>query len=387
MNQHGHTPCGIAFVASAALLAMSALQVEADGSSVAKIYHPYVQPLERELELRLVAEQGRANEDVWRWRLGYGQALSSSFFAELYVIGEAEGPDAGDVTAYELEGLWQLTEQGQYTTDWGLLFELEKEHREDAWEFSTALLAERAWGAWVGTANAHLTREWGADLRDEWDCRAAIASRRASNPPSNSTPPKTCSPWARQCWARNASASGASCTGRSGCSPAWTPTVQSCPHAVNWNTNSETWRPPAAVFSMPSYPDRMDLHPNRRGPRSPVNALPIQATLCRQGRRCVNARAPDLVARPRLLRPGLRAKGVAPRPQGRRTPDHRNPPRRHGERPMAELSRRPVPTPSDRLEYAANAAVDTLTPGQGYPLPPIGSWNSASGLAPLRHFC
>ena len=71
MNQHGHTPCGIAFVASAALLAMSALQVEADGSSVAKIYHPYVQPLERELELRLVAEQGRANEDVRRWRLGY----------------------------------------------------------------------------------------------------------------------------------------------------------------------------------------------------------------------------------------------------------------------------------------------------------------------------
>ena len=182
MNQHGHTPCGIALVASAALLAMSALQVEADGSSVAKIYHPYVQPLERELELRLVAEQGRANEDVRRWRLGYGQALNSSFFAELYVIGEAEGPDAGDVTAYELEGLWQLTEQGQYTTDWGLLFELEKEHREDAWEFSTALLAERAWGAWVGTANAHLTREWGADLRDEWETRLGLQGRYRLSP-------------------------------------------------------------------------------------------------------------------------------------------------------------------------------------------------------------
>lgn len=182
MNHHGYKRSASALVASTALLALSAPWVEADGSSVDKIYHPYVQPLERELELRLVAEQDRAGEDVRRWRLGYGQALSSNFRAELYMIGTAEGADAGDLTAYELEGLWQVTEQGQHAADWGLLFELEKEHREDAWEFSTALLAERAWGPWVGTANVHLSREWGTELRDEWETRLGLQGRYRLSP-------------------------------------------------------------------------------------------------------------------------------------------------------------------------------------------------------------
>lgn len=173
---------GLAGLAGAALLGLAAAGAQADGAGVDKIYHPYVQPLERELELRAVAEQGRAGEDRQRWRLGYGQALSANFFAELYVLGDAGGGDPEAVTAYELEGLWQLTEPGEYAADWGLLFELEKERHENAWEFSTALLTERAWGRWVGTANAYLVREWGADLRDEWETRLGLQGRYRWSP-------------------------------------------------------------------------------------------------------------------------------------------------------------------------------------------------------------
>lgn len=162
-------------------LALSA-PTHAEGASVDKIYHPYVQPLEREFELRAVAEQGRAGTNSQRWRLGYGQALTSSFFAELYVLGEQTGGDRSEVSAYELEGLWQLTEQGEYAADWGLLFELEKERHENLWEFSTALLAEREWGRWVGTANAHLIREWGDAVADEWETRLGLQARYRLSP-------------------------------------------------------------------------------------------------------------------------------------------------------------------------------------------------------------
>lgn len=166
----------------AALVLVAPGIARADNAAVDKIYHPYVQPLEREFELRAVAEQGRAGANDQRWRLGYGQALTGSFFAELYVLGEDTGGDRSEVSAYELEGLWQLTEQGEYAADWGLLFELEKERDDNLWEFSTALLAEREWGRWVGTANAHLIREWGDAVADEWETRLGLQARYRLSP-------------------------------------------------------------------------------------------------------------------------------------------------------------------------------------------------------------
>ena len=178
-----HRPLRTGIRAGLAALVLVAPGVpRADNAAVDKIYHPYVQPLERELELRAVAEQGRGGANTQRWRLGYGQALTSSFFAELYVLGEQTGGDRTEVSAYELEGLWQLTEQGEYAADWGLLFELEKERHENLWEFSTALLSEREWGRWVGTANVHLIREWGDTAKDEWETRLGLQARYRLSP-------------------------------------------------------------------------------------------------------------------------------------------------------------------------------------------------------------
>ena len=70
-----------------------------------------------------------------------------------------------------MEAKWQLTEQGEFWADWGMLFELEKEANEDVWEFATAVLAEKEWGKWSGTANFYVLREWGSDIESEWETK------------------------------------------------------------------------------------------------------------------------------------------------------------------------------------------------------------------------
>jgi len=57
----------------------------ADGSAIDKIYHPYVQPEERELELRTVIENNADSPagDQRTWRLGYGQSFNDRWFGEV----------------------------------------------------------------------------------------------------------------------------------------------------------------------------------------------------------------------------------------------------------------------------------------------------------------
>jgi len=145
----------------------SAHPVLADGSVVSKIYHPYVQPLEKEIELRTIYEKDDDLRDHQKYKLAYGQSFSDTWFGEIYLIGSKDGGDALEIEAYEAELKWQMTEQGEYSADWGLLFELEKEEGGE-WEASSAVLAEREWGRFVGTANLALIYEWGDKSRMSW---------------------------------------------------------------------------------------------------------------------------------------------------------------------------------------------------------------------------
>ncbi len=160
---------------TAAIGLVVSASARADGAQVDTIYHPYVQPLERDIELRLVSEHsGRTRGDGQTWRLGYGQSFSPRGFAELYLIADRHEGEDLQVKAYEFETRWQLTEQGEYAADWGLLFEFERAHDGDAQEFATMLLGERQWGRFVGTVNAAIGYEWGADVNDEMETRLAL---------------------------------------------------------------------------------------------------------------------------------------------------------------------------------------------------------------------
>ena len=161
------------------LLAFWAGQSLAGGIVIDKIYHPHVQPLEQELEWRTIYqdEQPSAADNIWLYQLAYGRSLNDRWFIEAYLVGEKSDEESFGIEAYELEAKWQLTEQGEFWADWGLLFELEKEAGEDAWEFATAVLVEKEWGKWSGAANFYVLHEWGSDIKNELETKLNLQAR------------------------------------------------------------------------------------------------------------------------------------------------------------------------------------------------------------------
>ena len=140
-------------------------------NGVGRVYDPYVQPLERELELRTYyqTDDDPFESDILRQRVGFGAAINERVFAELYLIGMKMPGRAMRLQSYELESKIQLTEQGEYAADWGLLVEYERERSESVAEFATTLLVSRQWGNWVGTVNLGVEYEFGSNLRNEFD--------------------------------------------------------------------------------------------------------------------------------------------------------------------------------------------------------------------------
>jgi hypothetical protein len=151
----------------------------ADSNTIDKVYHPYIQAKERELEYRLIAQQDKKEEldNFLKHRFGFRYSPTDRYYVELYILAEDGNNESFEISAYELESKIQLTEQGEYWADWGLLFELEKERSESAWEFSSAMLIEKELGNWVATANLSLEFEWGSDINDEVEGSAILQGR------------------------------------------------------------------------------------------------------------------------------------------------------------------------------------------------------------------
>jgi hypothetical protein len=163
-------------LAALSLIAPAAL---ADGFAVDKVYHPYVEPMEQELEWRMTGyddspSMGTSGEI---YRLGYGRAIGERWFGELYLIGERTSGENLELAAYEVEALYQLTEQGEFWADWGLLVELEKEQGDGVWEAAAGILAEKEFGQWSATANLLLINEWGEHIEDEVESQLALQAR------------------------------------------------------------------------------------------------------------------------------------------------------------------------------------------------------------------
>ena len=151
----------------------------ADNIVVDKIYHPYVQPLEQEIEWRTLYQHSQpfVADNTWLSQLAYGRSLNDRWFVEAYLVGKRSDAQSLQVGAYELEAKWQLTEQGEYWADWALLFEFEHETHIDKEKFTTALLLEKEWGRWSGTANVYLSNEWGADSTKAFETKLSMQAR------------------------------------------------------------------------------------------------------------------------------------------------------------------------------------------------------------------
>jgi hypothetical protein len=166
------------------LLCLAAPWVLADGLVIDKVYHPYVDALETELELRALFqdEQPGRNTPAQIYQMSLGKAFSDAVFAEVYLHGAKDRTGDFSTDAWEVEVKWQLSEQGEYWADYGLLFEYEDESRLDAHEFTMGFLAEKEIGSWSTAANLFLIREWGQDIEAEFETAFALQTRYRLRP-------------------------------------------------------------------------------------------------------------------------------------------------------------------------------------------------------------
>lgn len=158
-------------------------EAAADGLVVDKVYHPYVDALEKELELRSVFQdkQPGLTNKAQLHQFAIGTSLSDKLFTEVYLVGGKDRARGFETEAWEVELKWQLTEQGEYAADWGMIFEYEDEVRADIQEISVGILAEKEFGNWSGTANFLLIREWGDDITSEYETALATQLRYRYN--------------------------------------------------------------------------------------------------------------------------------------------------------------------------------------------------------------
>jgi len=159
-------------------MAFAALMAAGNALAVDKVYHPYVEPLERDLEYRVTGfndGDGRADTQVHRFGVGYG--VNDRIAIDTYFIGTKDGGDTLKVEAYELELLWQLNDQGAGWLDTALQFELE--HAEgDYNELSVGFISEKEISNhWSAAANFIAHYETGPQPKDDFEGEMAVQIR------------------------------------------------------------------------------------------------------------------------------------------------------------------------------------------------------------------
>lgn len=136
-------------------------------ADIDRIYHPYVELHERELEYGATLRD-IDGDSVWLQRLGIGYAWSDRIFTEVYLLSESITHEGEKIHSYEAELKWQVTEQGEYWADWGLLFEVGAAKDISRYEFAAGIIWEKELAnRWVATANVIAEYEFGSDIESE----------------------------------------------------------------------------------------------------------------------------------------------------------------------------------------------------------------------------
>lgn len=165
-------------VAIAALSLVSSLASAATNG----VYHPYVNQHEREAEYG-VTWRGVGDSALTLQRASIGYSWTDRLATELYLL--SEFPSHGDARAraFEFEARYQLTEQGEYPSDWGLVFEAEVGDDSDRHEVAVGLLWEKELGnRWVAAANMLLEYEFGNAVGNEFETAFRAQLRRLDRP-------------------------------------------------------------------------------------------------------------------------------------------------------------------------------------------------------------
>ena len=138
----------------------------ADGIVVDKVYHPYVVANEREIEWRLLSSQTDTVNRLGQ-RIGFGYSIAEDVAIEAYMIGERDEQGEFDLSAFEFEARWMLSEQGQYWADWGAVFEFERNTLANSYELTSGLITEKEFQKTSLTLNLFLIYEQGDTIDNE----------------------------------------------------------------------------------------------------------------------------------------------------------------------------------------------------------------------------
>ncbi|MFT6269832.1 MAG: hypothetical protein ACJAVV_002659 [Alphaproteobacteria bacterium] len=149
-------------------LGIFGIPVLADGIVVDKVYHPYVIANEREVEWRLMSSQTDKFNRLAQ-RLGLGYSVAENVAVEAYIIGERDSNQDFDISAYEIEARWMITEQGQYWADWGAVFEIERNTLVNSYETSVGIISEKEFEKTSLTLNLFLIYERGSQIKNEFE--------------------------------------------------------------------------------------------------------------------------------------------------------------------------------------------------------------------------
>lgn len=134
-----------------------------------KIYHPYVELHEREIEYGAVWRDVN-NENILLQKASVGYAWAERWFGEIYLLTESITHEGQQIRGYEAEVKWQITEQGEYWADWGLLMEAGGADDINRRELALGVLIEKdITSTWASTVNIFAEYEYGADIQDEFE--------------------------------------------------------------------------------------------------------------------------------------------------------------------------------------------------------------------------
>ena len=133
-------------------------------AGVNKIYDPYVH--EGETEVEFWGVHSFDDENVNKVKFAVAHGMTSFWLLEGVVEYEQETGNKGNISAVEVENKFQLTEQGKYWLDVGVLTELEKSTDGDVWEFKAGPIFQKQISRWILTTNFLLERKFGSDNTD-----------------------------------------------------------------------------------------------------------------------------------------------------------------------------------------------------------------------------
>ena len=147
------------------------------------IYAPTVEYGETEIELRghYNFDNGDSLDGSSKFKLDIGYGFTDRWFCEIVLEYKNPANGSGDLKAIEWENIFQLTEQGQYSADWGLLVEY-KFARDSGKpdKIEVGPLMQKEFGRRLLTTNLILGKEVGSHAQGgiEWEFASRLQWRR-----------------------------------------------------------------------------------------------------------------------------------------------------------------------------------------------------------------